>query len=922
MWIGCNDGLYKYDGITFRQFTHPEQSGRSISFIREDSRGRIWCQNFAGQIFCIENGVMTVAFDASARFSTYPVFDIDKAGNLYIGGQNEILVYGTDKKLRTAKLPGNSKSIITAIGCQADGSVIAVSDKIYQYRKGSVNILTKTNDSEVFNKISGRRGNFEYMGDRLLFFCEILQSKEYCLAEIKGDSVLISPQLPKSLAGGRLYNINAISPDELWLNTRNGTYCLDAGLQSKYGKAFFSGNNVSDIIKDNEGNYWVATLESGIQIVPAMDIMQYTKTNSSLLDNNTTSIYLDNDKLYIGYFNGEVSALAGGRNTPEFFTIDKRYNSSEKIDKSPDGSFIIFSHNYLTIKRRGTLKNYNLDSLYNIRDFTFMPDGSILYANSHSAGRLSLKKDNSVRVSPLRKMSSRCVAYDDRFKRKWVGFNDGVYFFDAQDRQTQFLPSGKKVFASCMKYSQGVLWIGTIADGLLGVVGDSVVHKFTDAGQLSGKNVRVIISDGSTLWVATEKGINVIDVLHGSNTCIDKYDGFPATEINDIVLDGDTVIVASTGGLFKFPKSIKKQNTRRPDIFISKILINGRELDDANALNLDYDQNKLTVYFHTSGLGEKNAYTYYYQLKGYDSTWQLTGRNTNHISYSSLPPGEYTFSIKTVNEDGYESVAPATFNIEIGKPVWQRWWFYLLIVLVSGALVSFIFINRIRAIQNRARLGQLIRSSQLTALKAQMNPHFVFNALNSIQDLMLKNDVRASNIYLGRFSELMRKVLNASDKDSIALQEEIDILRLYLELEKLRFGDAFTYRIDIGTEIDTTGISIPSMIIQPFIENAIKHGLLHKQGNKNVEVRFVLDGEYIVCTITDNGVGRKTSADIKLRSKRPHQGFAIQATKKRLDLLNDYHKEKIGVTITDMEEAGIATGTMVRLVLPYDILDS
>jgi ligand-binding sensor domain-containing protein len=920
MWIGCNDGLYKYNGICFKQFTHPGQSGRSISFIREDKYGRIWCQNFTGQIFCIENDVMSIAFDASTTFSYYPVFDIHKEGTLYVGGQNEILICGRDKKLRKVLLDKQDKTVITAIGCMADGSVVAVSDKIYKYRNDKVVVLTKTNDEGTFSKMARRRGNFEYLGSRLLFFCEIAQSKEYALAEIKGDSVIVLSVLPNSLTQGRLYSINAVSGEDLWLNTQHGTVCVDAVLHPKYGKAILSGSNVSDIIKDNEGNYWLATLESGIHIVPNMNIVQHTRSNSGLLDNNTTSLYYDAGRLFVGYFNGGVSALEQGVYRGQKFDKNVRYTSAEKIDRSPVDGRLVFCHNYLSVKPAGASAWKNLEGVFNVRDFTFLPDGQILYATGRSAGVLTVNGSETDSVKCLREMSSRCVAYDPVNERKWVGFNDGVFYFDGSDRSSELRYKGKKVYGTCMNYSRGVLWIGTVSDGLLGVRGDRVVYNYSEQNGLRGKNVRVVMHDGDALWVATEKGINIIDLHNGEISGIDKYDGLPATEINDIVVRDGMVTIASTSGLFSFPKALQGRNNRRPDIFIDKVLINDRLANHAEGLDLAYDHNKLVVYFHTSGLGEKSNYTYYFMLRGYDTSWQKAGRNIDHVSYSSLSPGQYSFSIKTVNEDGYSSVASAGFSLVIGKPVWQRWWFYWLIVIGSSILVSFIFAGRIRAIKSKAKLEQLIRSSQLTALKAQMNPHFVFNALNSIQDLILKNDVRASNIYLGRFSELMRKVLDASGKDSITLQEEIDILSLYLDLEKLRFGESFVYTVDINPAFDLSAMRMPSMIIQPFIENAIKHGLLHKHGEKRLQVLFTFDSSHIQCTITDNGVGRKASALMKERSKRPHSGFAIKATEKRLDLLNDYHKEKIGLQITDLEENGIATGTAVKLTLPYDIV--
>lgn len=248
----------------------------------------------------------------------------------------------------------------------------------------------------------------------------------------------------------------------------------------------------------------------------------------------------------------------------------------------------------------------------------------------------------------------------------------------------------------------------------------------------------------------------------------------------------------------------------------------------------------------------------------------------NHIQYASLPSGEFVFEIRAVNEDGLESLKTEQVKFIIKSPFWQRWWFYALMVLLGSGVVAILFMIRIRFITRRAELRNKVTASQLTALKSQMNPHFLFNTLNSLQDLILKHDIKNSNYYLNKFSLLMREILDMSGKDEVPLSREIKLLDTYLELEKLRFGDEFKFVIKVDDEIDVDHLLLPPMIIQPFIENALKHGLLHKKGNKNLFMEFKLMHDVLICEITDNGVGRKKSEEIKARNSKTHQSFATK----------------------------------------------
>ena len=203
---------------------------------------------------------------------------------------------------------------------------------------------------------------------------------------------------------------------------------------------------------------------------------------------------------------------------------------------------------------------------------------------------------------------------------------------------------------------------------------------------------------------------------------------------------------------------------------------------------------------------------------------------------------------------------------------------------------------------------------KLKSLRAQMNPHFMFNALNSIQDLILKQDTDASYDYIVMFAQLIRDTLNYSNQDFISIEEELEFLKIYLELEKLRIGNEFNYTIDYK---ENESIEVPSLLIQPFIENALVHGLIHKTGKKELHIDFKLTKKALECTITDNGIGRQKAELIVKRQGNNHKSFALDAIEKRLEVFYKKYYEKVGYNIIDLYENENAIGTKVVLTIPY-----
>lgn len=224
----------------------------------------------------------------------------------------------------------------------------------------------------------------------------------------------------------------------------------------------------------------------------------------------------------------------------------------------------------------------------------------------------------------------------------------------------------------------------------------------------------------------------------------------------------------------------------------------------------------------------------------------------------------------------------------------------------------------LRETQKRLALEKQYRNSELKALKAQMNPHFIFNALNSIQEYIILNEKNLASDYLGKFADLMRKYLDHSDAGFITVQEEIESLHMYLDLEALRFEDTLTYKINVDKNIQPDAVKLPTMLIQPYVENALKHGLLHKDGERILHISFTQSKKEIIsCAIQDNGIGRKASAIMKEQQGVMHQSFATQANENRLQLLNYKENKKIGVEIIDLyDQLGNVQGTKVTLDIP------
>lgn len=346
-----------------------------------------------------------------------------------------------------------------------------------------------------------------------------------------------------------------------------------------------------------------------------------------------------------------------------------------------------------------------------------------------------------------------------------------------------------------------------------------------------------------------------------------------------------------------------------PNFRFEYIGMNSKKIDSVGEkITVPAEYQTITIGYVSLDYARLGRINYQYKIEGIHEDWVDT-RDTK-AQFTSLPDaGTYNFLVRADRKDG-SWTEPIALEMTFETAFYLTWWFRIGVAVLFLAL----FWAIIRAFYKRKLKVQALQtelsSLEGRALQSQMNPHFVFNSLNSIQSFIATGDTLNSEIYLAKFSALLRKTLNHSRESSIALSKEIENVEMYLELEKMRFGDRLNYTIDVGENVEADLIKIPPMLIQPFVENAIVHGISPKKEGGSVSISITSEGEgRLRCIITDDGVGRDHP------SKEDHVSLGTQIVKKRLSLIGGDLRDHI--KYKDLKDGdGNATGTVVELTIP------
>ncbi|HET6992955.1 MAG TPA: histidine kinase, partial [Bacteroidia bacterium] len=397
---------------------------------------------------------------------------------------------------------------------------------------------------------------------------------------------------------------------------------------------------------------------------------------------------------------------------------------------------------------------------------------------------------------------------------------------------------------------------------------------------------------------------------------------FISDRINDIKRSGNFLYVANIKGVFVFDirqMEIKNGNLSLP-VFIQGVSSKNDFHIEQNSV-LNYAENFIHISFTGLSYSLFGKLNYAYKLEGLETEWHYT-KNLS-LDYFNLPPGNYKFIIKAIAGNAHESIHPAIFSFTISPPFWKTSWFIFLISAVFSTTLYLVFRYRIfqirREEKRKADIKIYTANMEARSLRAQMNPHFIFNALNSIQNFVMKNDKNSAQAYLSKFARLIRNILEFSQVDFILLRNEIETLGLYIELEKLRASDKFQYSIVAEDSIAAGSIYIPAMIIQPVVENSILHGLLPmEKENGMLKISFTKKDRVVSCTIEDNGVGRIKAKELNLMKQKQHRSMGTSIINERLDILKEIHSLDATCIVEDLyDHENLSCGTRVTLTFPF-----
>ncbi len=750
-------------------------------------------------------------------------------------------------------------------------------------------------------------------------------------------------------------SVQCDSKGYVWISTLSKGLCRYNPRDSSYlfltETDGLANNNVKTVLEDQWGNYWIGTSGGGVSKYSGQQFEAYT-TKAGLPGNYIYSIFFDNEaKLWTGTSGGGVtfsdSAGFGHFNLDSGFTdakVKTIYQDQDSIywfGTEGKGLFCFDGDTFRSFD--------NSDGLGGIwiKDVIGDSKGNI-WTGASGGGITKITPDYSIDSLPtfdfkrfrIRNglMSNRINAlHEDNYGRIWyasqtsgVGFIQNDTLFKYYDVTNGLAGNNVRCIT---EDAFGNLWIGS-STGLSTISTHSndpekSIRSFALSDGLSSSNIYLIVADkDDNIWIGTEKGVDRIRIDSGGNFLETRYfgkdDGFTGVETTQNAVSMDSsgnVWFGTINGMYKYLTQVNIKNEKAPILNFTGVSMNYKPLTTWDSLVFEYDQNQISFEYQgiTQTLPKKIKYKY--RLKGLKEEWSPASLK-NSVTFSNLQPGNYTFQVYSCNENDVWNEEPLELSFEITPPFWMETWFLITgigsILFVLGAAISLrirVIRRKERAKQEKLQLERDLISVEQKALRLQMNPHFIFNSLNSIQALIATGDDLGARKNLSGFSKLMRQILENSRKNKITLEEEISTLQNYLTIEKECNDGAFEFTFDLAQDLETELIEIPPMILQPFVENAIKHGMSEKKDSGKIQVSFsLLHEDLLLCTVRDNGIGRKKAEEKKRESTNTHESTALNVTEERLQLLDNEEGNIEIIDLYDSEE--LSSGTEIRVSIP------
>ena len=936
LWFGTEDGVIKYDGRSFTRFTEKDGlSSNNIRSILEDKSGNLWFGTNGGGVSKYD-GKQLVRFTDKEGLTGNFIYCIleDKKGNLWFGTQEGISKYDGKSFIHFTEKEGLTNKYVECMLEDKRGNIwFGTKGGLSRYDGQRFSNFTKSEgliNNHIRSILEDKSGNLwfgtldggvtKYDGKNFADFTE-----------------------KEGLSHNSVFSILEDRRGKLWFGTFGG------GINKYDGESFthftkghgLSNNLVRCILEDKSGNLWFGT-NAGVNKYELSDIEHGNKrfvslTNKEGLSGNYIRSILEdkNGNLWFGTF-------------------------GDGLNKYDGKSFTHFSRK---------------DGLIDDWIWKVLEDKS---GNIWCSGGWGVSKYDGKSFTNFTKKQGLSSNYviemlEDKNGNLWFGTDGGgVSKYDGKTFTHFTTKEGlsNDNVRSILEDESGNLWFGTGGGGVNKYDGKTFTH-FTVKEGLSDDFVESLMQDKSgNLWVGTSSGLNKMDkeypasVSKASNRYFKNYtyeDGFTGIGVNfgKTIYEGKdgSIWIGADDRLTIFRPDRVTKDTTPPNLQLTGlslynekipwqtllssqehrggksdsefVLQNGVLVHDLyfdslstwysvpQHLSLNHHNNYITFQFLGITLQSPNEVMYQYKLEGLDQDWNAP-TTRSEATYGNLPEGNYTFKIKAINGDGYWS-KELSYPFTIRPPWWRTWWAYSIFALIFAGVIYSIFqyrLNKIR-VQHEIELERhKAVELEMQALRAQMNPHFIFNSLNSINLFILENNKQRATEYLAKFSRLVRLILNNSQEAFIPLEKELEALNLYLELESLRFEERFKYKITVEDNVDISHVKVPPLIIQPLAENAIWHGLMQKKDEGHLHIDLYQKDETMYCKIRDDGIGRKKAMEGKSKFASG-KSLGMRITANRIAILKNEGEGNDDMVVTDIVHPdGSSGGTEVLLKIP------
>ncbi|MEM9837367.1 MAG: histidine kinase, partial [Bacteroidota bacterium] len=453
---------------------------------------------------------------------------------------------------------------------------------------------------------------------------------------------------------------------------------------------------------------------------------------------------------------------------------------------------------------------------------------------------------------------------------------------------------------------------------------EKAIKLLTATSFFPDAHVESVLTDSlGRIWASTAKGLAMIDPQGGNHHFFGEDYGLAYLGKISSTHSGDFIVATQTGYLRFNPYELITR-TPRPRPIITGLQIFDQPYPQDTMIShlagatLSYEQNFFSFSFTDLNFTAPNTTDFTYRLEGFDPQ-TIVDHGRGYASYTNVGGGNYVFTLTAQHRYRPSEKKSVQFKIKVIPPVYQRWWFKLLALFTVTGLLSGIYRYRVKQVRKEAalktRFNQQLAEVEMKALRAQMNPHFLFNSLNAIKYYVQQEKPAQAANYLNRFSRLIRMILQHSGEPLVTLARELEALNLYIEMEQLRFDEQFQYTLSVDPSIDLHATLLPPLLLQPYVENAIWHGLMHKlDGPGSLDIELTAQESGINCRIRDNGIGRQRAAAARSKSAQRKKSMGMDITRRRMEMSSQLTEWNFSVDVCDLHtQDGQAAGTEVSI---------